>query len=255
MNKLKKIIFAVLTTVLVLTTSIFAFASDAKTYLGLPAEQYEALSSTIEENFLTLSYDKLTFMEENSSGYQKEACLSLKNIKKTVGEFVKTDTDATTFETEGKDQVIVTFLSDFKNDEGKTVKVKSKLTLKLFDGDDTPLITAIEFSQADAENATMGEKLGKAGMNTLMGMGTVFIILIFISFIISLLKYVPALINGSKKEEKAQFTETASVVAEPVVEEDETDDTELVAVIAAAIAASENTSTDAFVVRSIRKRR
>ena len=37
------------------------------------------------------------------------------------------------------------------------------------------------------------------------------------------------------------------------VEEDLTDDLELVAVISAAIAASENTSTDSFVVRSIKK--
>ena len=45
----------------------------------------------------------------------------------------------------------------------------------------------------------------------------------------------------------------AAPVAEPVVE-DVTDDDELVAVIAAAIAASEGkTSTDGFVVRSIRK--
>ena len=45
----------------------------------------------------------------------------------------------------------------------------------------------------------------------------------------------------------------AAPVAEPVVE-DVTDDGELVAVIAAAIAASEGkTSTDGFVVRSIRK--
>ena len=44
-----------------------------------------------------------------------------------------------------------------------------------------------------------------------------------------------------------------SPVAEPAVE-DATDDGELIAVIAAAIAASEGkTSTDGFVVRSIRK--
>ncbi len=43
--------------------------------------------------------------------------------------------------------------------------------------------------------------------------------------------------------------------AAPVQEEEEalTDDVELVAVLAAAIAASENTSPDSFVVRSIRK--
>ena len=45
----------------------------------------------------------------------------------------------------------------------------------------------------------------------------------------------------------------AAPVAEPAVE-DATDDGELIAVIAAAIAASEGkTSTDGFVVRSIRK--
>ena len=45
--------------------------------------------------------------------------------------------------------------------------------------------------------------------------------------------------------------------AEEVVDSDSenlTDDYELIAVIAAAIAASENTSTDSFVVRSIRRR-
>ena len=39
----------------------------------------------------------------------------------------------------------------------------------------------------------------------------------------------------------------------PVAEEDLTDDLELVAVITAAIAASENTSSDGFLVRSIKK--
>ena len=46
---------------------------------------------------------------------------------------------------------------------------------------------------------------------------------------------------------------TAPAVPAALVEEDLTDDLELVAVISAAIAASENTSTDSFVVRSIKK--
>ena len=45
----------------------------------------------------------------------------------------------------------------------------------------------------------------------------------------------------------------APAPAEPVEEEELADDGALVAVIAAAIAASENMSTDGFVVRSIRK--
>ena len=103
---------------------------------------------------------------------------------------------------------------------------------------------------------SLGEIVEKAGLNTLLGMGTVFMVLIFISLIISLFKYIPAIENALKKKPKEVEKE---VVEEPVVEEvseeqDMTDDTELVAVIAAAIAAAEGTTTDGFVVRSIRRR-
>ena len=55
------------------------------------------------------------------------------------------------------------------------------------------------------------------------------------------------------------FVETAAAIeeteTEAVVETEEmTDDLELIAVITAAIAAQEGTSTDGFVVRSIRRR-
>ena len=94
------------------------------------------------------------------------------------------------------------------------------------------------------------ESLERAGLNTLMGVGIVFIILIFLSFLISLFKYVGKLSGEDKKEQKKAPAPVVQTAA-PVVEE--TDDLELVAVIAAAIAAAENTSTDSFVVRSIKK--
>lgn len=104
---------------------------------------------------------------------------------------------------------------------------------------------------------TTGEKMGKAGMNTLIGMGTVFVVLIFISFIISLFKYISVFENRNKAKKEAAATPAASTqeAVAPVVaeEEDLADDLELVAVITAAIAASEGTSTDGLVVRSIRK--
>ena len=104
---------------------------------------------------------------------------------------------------------------------------------------------------------TTGEKMGKAGMNTLIGMGTVFVVLIFISFIISLFKYISVFENRNKAKKEAAATPAAVAqeTAVPVASEEEelTDDLELVAVITAAIAASEGTSTDGLVVRSIRK--
>lgn len=103
---------------------------------------------------------------------------------------------------------------------------------------------------------SLGEIMEKAGLNTLLGMGTVFAVLIFISFLISLFKYIPKIQNAfSKKKDKKEEKTTVEAVATETVEETvETDDLELVAVISAAIAAAEETTTDGFVVRSIKRR-
>lgn len=101
------------------------------------------------------------------------------------------------------------------------------------------------------------ELMEKAGMNTLIGMGTVFVMLIVISIIISLLKYIPKIIQVfEKKETKTEVAESVDNAIAGIVEREEeaTDDLELIAVIAAAIAASEGaSSTDGFVVRSIKR--
>ena len=99
---------------------------------------------------------------------------------------------------------------------------------------------------------SLGEKMAKAGLNTLMGMGTVFCVLILISLIIYCFRFISVFQNRGKKnkeEEKAPETVEAVVEEAPL-----TDDLELVAVISAAIAASTGTSTDSFVVRSINRR-
>lgn len=106
---------------------------------------------------------------------------------------------------------------------------------------------------------SMGEILQKAALNTILGMGTVFVVLIFISFIISLFKLIPVI---EKKFRKSPASDAVSPSREapaasevPAAVDDETDDTELVAVISAAIAAAEGTSTDGFIVRSIKRRK
>lgn len=98
-----------------------------------------------------------------------------------------------------------------------------------------------------------GELIGQAGMNTIMGIGTVFGVLLFLTILIGCFKFIGNAVDGTNKK-TAQKAAPAPVAASPVVEENLVDDGELVAVIAAAIAASENTSTDSFVVRSIRRK-
>lgn len=103
------------------------------------------------------------------------------------------------------------------------------------------------------EYKSIGDTMGKAALNTVMSMAIVFAVLIFISLIISCFKFIAAAQNKS-----ASNAETATPVAAPAapaVEENLTDDLELVAVITAAIAAaSECESTDGLVVRSIVRR-
>lgn len=109
--------------------------------------------------------------------------------------------------------------------------------------------------------STVADSMGKAGLNMLLGMGTVFMVLILISLIISCFSLIPRIQAqfAKKKEKAAAETGIDNGVAQIFGQEeaaDVSDDLELAAVIAAAVAASEGAaSTDGFVVRSIKRRR
>ena len=105
-----------------------------------------------------------------------------------------------------------------------------------------------------------GETLKGALRNAIIGILVVFCMLVFISLIISLFKYLPSPEKRAMKEKAAQAA--AAAPASPVNEapapvqktEDVSDDTQLAAVIAAAVAAYEGKSADSFIVRTINKR-
>ncbi len=102
---------------------------------------------------------------------------------------------------------------------------------------------------------TKGQLMTKAALNTLLGMGTVFVVLILISLIISAFGLIPKLqASMAPKKNETVPAPAASPAPAVVVEEEElSDDMELVAVIAAAIAAYEGTSVEGFQVRSIKR--
>ncbi len=107
-------------------------------------------------------------------------------------------------------------------------------------------------------NYTTKELMTNAALNTVLGMGTVFVVLIILMAIISLFKIVNNLQNKASDKNAGKASATESVdraVAQIEKNEQASDDTELIAVIAAAIAASEGAaSADGYVVRSIRRR-
>lgn len=101
---------------------------------------------------------------------------------------------------------------------------------------------------------SLGEKLQKAGINTIISMSVVFIVLILISLIIWAFNIIPYFEKKKKANANEQQTEPVIEQIKQREEQQLMDDTELVAVIAAAIAASEGTTTSDFVVRSINRR-
>lgn len=104
---------------------------------------------------------------------------------------------------------------------------------------------------------TFGENMQKAALNTLLGMGTVFVVLILISAIISCFGVIPkiqAKLSGKSVKNEDKKAAVDNTIAQIIEKEELSDDLELVAVIAAAIAASEGAaSADGFVVRSIKR--
>lgn len=98
------------------------------------------------------------------------------------------------------------------------------------------------------------EILQKAGMNTILGMGTVFSVLIFISLIIYCFNFIPGNQVPKQEEKPAPKPRPArKPAARPAASANLVDDKELVAAITAAICAYTGTSSEGFVVRSIRR--
>ena len=200
------------------------------------------------ESFSEYTADEVAYMVQENVGITvdgyayKTAIESFNSAKKTIGGITAVgDADATIDD----DQIIVHVdVTGAKQNAQAEVIFTNDMFLSM----ESAALNPVE---------SMGGLMTKAALNTLIGMGTVFVMLIMISLIISLFNFIPkiqAAFSKKDKEEAKNVGIDKAVTQIAAQEEPEADDTELVAVIAAAIAASEGAaSTDGFVVRSIRK--
>ncbi len=83
---------------------------------------------------------------------------------------------------------------------------------------------------------SLADNMQRAGMNTLMGIGIVFLMLVFLSFVIGLFKYIDKIQNAGKKKAaeeapKAEAAPAPAIAQSEAADEDFADDLELVAVI------------------------
>lgn len=129
-----------------------------------------------------------------------------------------------------------------------------------YDETSTPVKTTIA-DYSDDTNQTMSQRLASAGANTIIGIATVFAVLVLLSLIIYCFKFVniaaapPAKKEKSPAAPKAQAPAPAKAApaAAKAPAQDPMSDPALIAVIAAAIAAAEDKPVEGFVVRSIKR--
>ena len=206
-------------------------------------DTYEAMGMAISEE------------QEKSIDEMIDVLKGWYSVQKEVGEFVSLEDKKAVF-SDADDAKFVNVKLEAKCEKGRmyvTVPVIRKAALDSQQMQYNMLGLKLE------EIKTMGQKMSKAGLNTLMGVGLVFVLLIVICLLISTFGIFGKI--GKKKEEPkkeaAAPVPVAAAAPAPVVEEELVDDTELVAVITAAIMASmgDEVPADGLVVRSIRRRR
>ena len=164
-----------------------AMQSGSQQYLDLFNQMDDA---SIEQALATSVKNKDTVMEN--------ALKSWDSIKDDLGAFVSSETAVVT-----------------KSDDGyvarmNTVYEKRAMEFTLIADEDLSKVETISFSPV----YTTGEKMAKAGMNTLMGMGVVFVVLIFISWLISMFKYINVF-EAKMKAKKAAAAPAAAPKAAP----------------------------------------
>ena len=190
---------------------------------------------------------------------------------KQIEEYICTTTDNSTAGALMNWQTVRQDLKEFESLDAPEITVEGDTVKAVAAADysgvnDKTKVTVTFTQDAAAQSWTMkwdvdypmSTLIGQAFLNTIMGIGIVFLALLFLSWLIGKIHYIPDLIEQqTKKKAPAPAAVPAPAVASAsavtMEEEDLASDEELVAVIAAAIAAAEQTATDSFVVRSIRK--
>lgn len=268
----KKLLIAALFAVMLCLSAcskevVFPENFNAETYTNAAVEVTKGVLQLDTEALTIFSKDADDYVSASDLGFDvdvyKSACSGTLTAMDEAGEPVGI-LDDISYEVSGIDKDIVTVtipvqFTDYVVDYEFTFEPNEKAEYN-------PYVNTYNLTQVvvSAEH-TMGELMEQAGMNTLTGMGVVFIVLIFISFIISLFKFLPG--SGAKKqakkeaekkaEKKAEVTVAAPAAAKPAAE-DPMKDQELVAVITAAVIAANGSgsamvSSDKLVVRSIKR--
>lgn len=209
-------------------------------------ENKDQYVQTMEANIATWnSTDYAMVASENADSLDEETLASFQawaQIKDKVGEYVGVVSGEVSQE---NGIVSITYITSYE-------KGKVKFS---FSYDQEGYVTDYTIEEYIEVQEPLGKRIKTACINSLMCITIVFCVLVFIALCISLFRFIPVLLGEKKQKQDKEVEGTKEVVQESQYEE-VTDDTELVAVITAAIMASmgEEAPADGLVISSIKRR-
>ena len=242
MNQMLKKASSVFTAVVCAASITFSGASLVMADSEIDDQTKTTIETTAEgltDTIIPLTDEEIAAYQESGDAFTESAMTAWDSVREELGDLKETGSAEIEF---SDDQYTATVPAEFEKEDAEFIYV--------FDKNLTPTSMSVDVKYSFATN------MKNAALNTVMGLGTVFVILVMLIFLISLFQFIPGSGAQQEKAKKKAAEEAAAnpapapVAAAPV---QEADNSELIAVIAAAIAASEGTSTDGFVVRSIRK--
>ncbi len=241
MKKLK--VFLAIICIVVMMPATFAHAD---TGYGYDPKEVKKSADELILDLVKMTDEELEYYSENSMGWTSIAAKEMLTYREnsTLGAYINAD-DITLTE-DGKKLLLIKRMHFEKCDlEATATMAKIGEAIR---------VTDIHFKTIDISDKSLGEKMANAAFNTVIGIVSVFIVLLLISFIISLFKYIPKLqAIFAKKEADTVEAVFEKAIAQIEEKQERGEDTELVAVITAAICASTGATSDSFVVRSIKR--
>ena len=217
--------------------------------------QYEQLYTTIEQSIeqtlaqlSALTDDQIAQYSNSSDEATSRLIAAWDQVREQCGQYESVD-----YYDVDESGTTVTFTDVVKYDQADADKSVVTVTV-------TVDMKAQSTTYAWNVKETVGKAIEKAGENTAVGIVNVMLILVLLTLVISLFRFIP---NGNRKKKELEAAQAAAPVIPDTAQdeapaEEVTDEEEIAAVISAAVAAYESEGkavpADGFVVRSIRRR-
>lgn len=209
----------------------------------------ECESSGSLEEYESMKDEKLNWILSYGDSQNSPLKTTASDLKKMIEAWKSAEKDFGKFEFKKNCQIS-------ESNVGYQVKYKAKYANR--DADITLSFDKDKYITSLDVNGIMStaEIAKKAGLNTILGMGTVFGMLILISFVIYLFKFLnkPQKILKKKESQNEENTTVNANSKNDIATENINNEKEIVAAIVAAISEYTGKSKDDFIVRSIKRK-